>query len=241
MNTSFPRDFATTRWSLVFNAANSQSPGHESALEELCRRYWFPLYAYARHRGTAHADAEDLVQGFIVSQFLRTNFLQDLHSKKGRFRAFLLECFKNYSRNEWKRGCCQKRGGGVDHLPIDWATADEKYQSQLVTAETPNRAYDRAWAVALLEHVLSQLSQEWQAEGKRELFEVLKPCLTRDKDDFSYRAVANRLKLNEEATRAAVMRLRKRYRKLIREEILKTCGPAQLEEEISSLLNAFSH
>lgn len=240
MNTSFPHDFATTRWSLVSNAGNFQSPRHESSLNELCRRYWFPLYAYARNRGNADPDAKDLVQGFFISQFLQTNFLQDLSSKRGRFRAFLLACFKNYSRNEWKRSCCQKRGGRADHLPIDWATADETYQSQLMTAETPDRAYDRAWVVTLLKHVLSQLGQERQAKGKRELFEILRSHLTFDGNDFSYRTAADSLKLSEKAMRKAVERLRERCGELIREEIRKTCPPEAVEQEISSLLNAFS-
>jgi RNA polymerase sigma factor (sigma-70 family) len=239
-NTSSSQDyFATTHWSLVINAGNSQSLRHESALNELCSLYWFPLYAYARHCGNADADAKDLVQGFY-SHFLKKNYLRNLSSENGRFRAFLLACFKNYSRNEWKRNCCQKRGGGADHLPIDWATADETYQSQLMTAETPDRAYDRAWVVTLLKHVLSQLGQEWQAEGKRELFEELKPLLTVDGDDFSYRAAAERLKMSEGATRKEVERLRKRYRELIREEIRTTCAPEAVEQEIWSLLNAFS-
>ena len=240
MNTSFPRDFAATRWSLINNAANTRSPRHESALNELCIRYRDPLYAYARRRGNVEPDVEDLVQGFFISQFLQKNFLQDLNSNKGRFRAFLLACFKNYSRNEWKRSCCQKRGGDADHLPLDWAIADETYKSQLMTAETPDRAYDRAWVVTLLEQVLELLGEEMQAEGKGELFEELKPSLTVDWDDLSYRAAANRLKMREEATRQAAMRLRKRYQKLLRQEILKTCEPAQVEEEIRWLLNVFS-
>jgi RNA polymerase sigma-70 factor (ECF subfamily) len=241
MNASSTQDyFATTRWSLVFDAGNSQSARQESALNELCGRYWFPLYAYARHRGTADADAKDLVQGFFVSQFLQATFLHDLNSKKGRFRAFLLACFKNYLRNEWKRTCCQKRGSGADHLPLDWATADEKYQSQLVTAETPERAYDRAYVATLLEQVLAQLGQEMQDEGNRELFEALRPSLALNGNKFSYPEAAKRLNMSEQGIRQAAIRLRKRYQKLIRQEILKTCDPAQLEEEISSLLNAFS-
>jgi RNA polymerase sigma-70 factor (ECF subfamily) len=239
-NTSSPRDyFSATHWSVVINAGNSQSPRHESALEELCRRYWFPLYAYARHGGTAHADAEDLVQSFY-SHFLKENYLRNLNGKNGRFRAFLLKCFQNHSHNERKRAGCQKRGGGADHLPLDWATADEKYQSQLMTVETPERAYDRAWAVTLLEQVLELLGEEMQAKGKGELFEELKPSLMVDRADFSYGDAANRLKLSEEATRQAAKRLRKRYEELIREEILKTCDPAEFEEEKRSLLNAFS-
>ena len=224
---------------MVFNAGNSQSPQHESALEELCRRYWFPLYAYARHDGTAHADAEDLVQGFFVSQFLQTNFLQDLNSKKGSFRAFLLACFNHYSINEWKRAGRQKRGGGADHLPLDWATADETFQS-FMAAETPEKMYDRAWAVTLLERVLAQLGQKMQANGRRELFEELKPVLAGDRDDFSYRDAAKRLKQSDEALRQRAKRMRERLQELIRHEILKTCDPTQVEEEIRWLLNVFS-
>lgn len=240
MNTLFPRGFATTRWSLVSSAGNSQSPRQESALNELCGRYRFPLYAYARHRGTPHADAEDLVQGFYF-HFLKKNYLRNLSREHGRFRAYLLACFNHYSCNNWKGSRCQKRGGVVEHLSIDGAIADEKYQSQLMTAETPERAYDRAWAVALMEQALSQLGREMQAEGKRELFEILKIRLTVYGVDSSYRTDAERLKRSEAFTRKQAERLRKRYGKLIREEIGKTCDPAQLEEEISSLLNAFSH
>ena len=241
MNTSCPQQdyFPTTHWSVISNAGNSQSPRTESALAQLCRCYWEPLYVYACHGGTAQkADAEDLVQSFFSSHFLKTNFLQDLNSKKGRFRAYLLACFKNHSLNEWKRAGCKKRGGGADHLPFDWATADKKFQSQLMAAETPEGAYDRAWAVTLLEQVLAQLGQEMQDKGKRELFEELKPSLAGDK--LSYWDAAKRLKMSEEALRQAAMRLRKRYQELLVEEILKTCGPAQAEQEIRWLLSVFS-
>jgi RNA polymerase sigma factor (sigma-70 family) len=239
-NTSSPRDyFSATHWSLVINAGNSQSPRHESALEELCRRYWFPLYAYARHGGTAHADAEDLVQSFY-SHFLKENYLRNLNGKNGRFRAFLLKCFQNHSHNERKRAGRLKRGGGADHLPIEWANADEKVQSQLMTAVTPERMFDRAWVVTLLEQVLTQLGQEMQAKGKRELFEELKPVLAGDRDDFSYRDAAKRLKRSEEALRQRAKRMRERLQELIRHEILKTCDPAQVEEEIRYLFSAFS-
>ena len=239
MTTSFSRDyFPTTHWSVINNAGNSQSPRTESALNELCRCYWEPLYVYACHRGTARVDAQDLVQSFFISHFLKTNYLQGLDSKKGRFRAYLLACFKHHSLNEWKRAGCKKRGGGADHLPFDWATADKKFQSQLMAAETPESAYDRAWAVTLLEQVLAQLGQEMQDKGKRELFEVLKPHLAGD--DFSYRDAAKRLKQSEEALRQRAKRMRERLQELIRHEILKTCDPTQVEEEIRWLLNVFS-
>lgn len=208
MNTSFPSYFATTRWSLVTNAGNSQSPRHKSALNDLCGRYWRPLYFCALNRGNAHADAEDLVQGFFYSQFLQPNFLRDVSRKKGRFRAFLRKCFRHYSLNERKRARCQKRGGGAEHLPLDSAIA-------AITAETPECMSDRAWRVALLERVLAQLGQEMHAEGKRELFEELKPSLALDGDKFSYREAAKRLNTTKGALRQARKRLLKRYRELI--------------------------
>jgi DNA-directed RNA polymerase specialized sigma24 family protein len=238
MTTSFSRDyFPTTHWSVINNAGNPQSLLAESALNELCSRYWEPLYVFARQGGTAHANAEDLVQGFF-SHFLKKNYLQDLNREKGPFRAFLLKCFKNYSCNQWKWARCQKRGGGADHLPLDWVNADEKFQSQLMA--TPERMYDRACAITLLNRVLAQLCQEMQAEGKSDRFDALKPSLTLDRDEFDYRAAANRLKLSEEATRKAAERLRERYGELIIQEIRETCDPARVEEEIRWLLDVFS-
>jgi DNA-directed RNA polymerase specialized sigma24 family protein len=238
MNTLSAQDcFPTTHWSVINNAGNYQSPQAESALNDLCDYYWDPLYVYACHRGTARADAQDLVQSFFSSHFLKTNFLQDLNSKNGQFRAYLLACFKNHSRNEWKRARRQKRGGGADHLPIEWVTADEKFQS-LMAAGTPERAYERACALTLLERVLVQLGEEMQDKGQGELFEELRPHL--DGDGFSYRDAAKRLKMSEGATRKAAERLGKLYEKLLLQEIRETCGPAQVEEEIRWLLNVFS-
>ena len=162
-------------------------------------------------------------------------------SNSSRFPlAYLLACFKHHLLNEWTRARRQKRGGGADHLPIDWVDADKKFQSQLMAAATPEQAYDQAWAVTLLERVLAQLGQEMQAKGKRELFEELKPVLAGDRDDFSYRDAAKRLKQSDEALRQRAKRMRERLQELIRHEILKTCDPTQVEEEIRWLLNVFS-
>jgi len=208
-------------------------------LNELCFRYWGPLFAFAHGGGATRANAEDLVQGFF-SHFLQKNYLQDLNREKGLFRAFLLKCFTNYLCNQRKRARCQKRGGGADHLPLDWVNADEKFPSQLMATGTPERMYDRACAINLLNRALARLCQEMQAEGKSDRFEALKPGLTVDRNEFDYRAAANRLKLSEEATRRAAMRLRGRYAELIIQEIRETCGPARVEEEIHWLLNVFS-
>ena len=231
--------FPPTRWSLIVNAGNSQSPRAESSLNELCGRYWFPLYVYARHVGAAHADAQDLVQSFYCD-FLKKNYLRNLDSRKGRFRAFLLKCFQNHARNEWKRACRQKRGGGAEHLPIDSATTVARYQSQLLVYGTPECMFDRAWGFTLLEQVLEELGQEMRTDGKGELFSVLRPGLTVHGDAVDYASAAAHFNKTEEAIRKAAERMRKRYGELLHREILKYCNPAEVEHEIVSLLNAFS-
>jgi RNA polymerase sigma factor (sigma-70 family) len=239
MSDSSPPDyFATTHWSVLISAGSTGTPQSEEALEELCRRYWFPLYAYARHGGTTHADAEDLVQGFF-SHFLRKNYLEPLKREHGRFRAFLMQCFKNHACNEKIRANRQKRGGQIEHVPFDWTDADEKFQSHLQSAETPERLFDQAWVITLLERVLAQLGKEMQAKGKADLFEILKPGLTVE-GGTDYQEIAVRLNLSQEAVRMAAMRLRQHYQELIRLEILETCHPDHVEQEIWTLLNAFS-
>src|SRR5689334_21240803 len=116
---SGPHDvFATTRWTVVLTAGQRHTPQADRALEELCRAYWFPLYAYVRRRGHAKADAEDLVQAFFA-RFLAKNYLEGLSAERGRFRAFLLASLKHFLINEWKRTQRQKRGGGEKLLSLD--------------------------------------------------------------------------------------------------------------------------
>ena len=132
-------------------AGRRHTPQSDGALEELCRTYWFPLYAYVRRRGHTKEDAEDLVQAFFA-RFLEKNYLAALDSEKGRFRAFLLASLKHFLANEWHKSQTQKRGGGATHLSLDWETADAQFQIASVAEPSPDRAFDREWAVALLEN-----------------------------------------------------------------------------------------
>jgi RNA polymerase sigma factor (sigma-70 family) len=232
--------FATTRWTVVVAAGRQASPQAAVALEELCRTYWYPLYAYVRRQGRSREDAEDLTQSFFA-RFLEKNYLDGLRSEKGKFRAFLLAALKHFLANEWDRANRRKRGGGVAPLSLDWQDADTRYQIDPADNLSPDKLYDRAWAVTLLERVIARLRDENVAEGKAKVFERLKPFLMVGKSAIPYGEAATGLGLTEGAVRVAVHRLRRRYRELLREEISQTLSdPAQVEEEMRALFSAFA-
>lgn len=221
-------------------AGRQHSPQSDAALEELCRTYWFPLYAYVRRRSHTKEDAEDLTQAFFA-RLLEKNFLANLAAEKGKFRAFLLAALKHFLANEWDKSQRQKRGGGSAHLSLDWRTADTKFQVAAVNETSPDQAFDREWALALLAKVIERLQKECEADGKMKLFEQLKIFLTAGKDGTAQAEVAKTLGMEEGAVRVAIHRLRKRYRQLLRDEIANTLSDATMvDEEMHALFGAFS-
>jgi RNA polymerase sigma factor (sigma-70 family) len=238
---SAPGDiFATTHWTVVLAAGQRHTPQSDGALEELCRSYWFPLYAYVRRRGHTKEDAEDLTQAFFA-RFLEKNYLADLSAERGRFRAFLLASLKHFLANEWDKAQAQKRGGGVTPLSLDWQTADTKFQVAVTNEPSPDKAFDREWALALLAKVIERMQQECAADGKTKLFEQLKMFLMAGKGETAQSEVARTLGMEEGAVRAAVHRLRKRYRVLLRDEIAQTLmDESQVDEEMRALFGAFT-
>ena len=232
--------FATTHWTVVLAAGQRHTPQSDGALEELCRTYWFPLYAYVRRRGHTKEDAEDFVQEFFA-RFLEKNYLAGLSAERGRFRAFLLAALKHFLANEWDKAQAQKRGGGAAHLSLDWQTADTKFQVAATNEPSPDKAFDREWALALLAKVIERLQQECAADGKAKLFEQLKIFLTAGKGALSHTDAAKKLGMDETAVRVAVHRLRKRYRQLLRDEISQTLADeSQVDEEMRALFGAFA-
>src|SRR5665213_3953075 len=232
--------FATTHWTVVLAAGNRSTPQSVSALEELCRSYWFPLYAYVRRRGHNKEDAEDSVQAFFA-RFLEKNYLAGLSAERGRFRAFLLASLKHFLANEWDKTQAQKRGGGAAHLSLDWQTADTKFQVAATNEPSPDKAFDREWALALLVKVIERLQRECEVDGKIKLFEQLKFFLTAGKGALSHTDAAKKLGMDEAAVRVAVHRLRKRYRVLLRDEIAQTLADAaDVDEEMRALFGAFA-
>ena len=240
-SSSAPGDvFATTHWTVVLAAGQRHTPQADGALEELCKTYWFPLYAYVRRRGHAKADAEDLVQTFFA-KLLEKNFLANLDSEKGKFRAFLLAALKHFLANEWDKSQAQKRGGGAAHFSLDWQTADTKFQVAATNEPSPDKAFDREWALALLAKVIERLQKECAADGKGKLFEQLKTFLIDGGGDSAQAEVAKSIGMEEGAVRVAIHRLRKRYRVLLRDEIAHTLSDdAMVEAEMRALFGAFA-
>ena len=233
--------FVTTHWSLVVSARDRQSPQSAAALEKLCRAYWYPLYAYVRRSGQSKENAEDLTQAFFA-RLLEKNYLDSARQERGRFRSFLLMALKYFLANEWERAHARKRGGFQTQLSLDTDLAERKFQSEIAAAEIPpDRAFERRWALTLLEQTMSRLRSEFKRSGKISEFERLKIFLTADKKEIPYAKTAGELDMSESALRVAVHRLRKRYRELFREEIAHTLAEGEsVDEEMRYLLSVLS-
>jgi RNA polymerase sigma-70 factor (ECF subfamily) len=232
--------FRTTHWSAVLTARNKDSSAARAALGELCRAYWYPLYAYIRRRGNAPADAEDLTQGFF-ERLLEKDFLGDLTPGMGRFRSFLLAALKHYLANEWHRSQTQKRGGGCVIFSFDNQAPEERYQYEPVEEVTPESLFEQRWAMTTLERVLERLREEFAAGEKAELFDELKVFLLADESASSYAEIGSRTGLKEGTVKVAVHRLRRRYGELLRAEIAETVeDPGEVEDEVRHLFTALS-
>lgn len=214
-----PRVFPNTRWSIVLTA-RKQSPESAAALEAVCRAYWHPLYCYARRNGHAPHDAQDLTQEFF-QHLLQKRWLDDADREKGRLRTFLIVAMKRFLGKERRRAQAQRRGGGQAGVSFDTSLAESRLASDSQTL-TPDEAFDREWAVTLLELAISRLRAEFAKAGRDDNFDVLKGCLLADRGGIDHAALALQLGVNEGAARVAVHRLRKRFREIFREEISQT-------------------
>lgn len=232
--------FVTTQWSAVLAAGRSDTTHARSALEQLCRHYWHPLYAYVRRAGYSREEAEDLTQEFYA-RLLAQNTVAKADPERGRFRSFLLASLKNFLANEWEKARAQKRGGGVQHFPLEFDTAETRIIEPVAPGDTPDCAFDRQWALALLDVVLGKLRREYTDAGRDELFLGLKDTLAGGRAEIPYRDLGAQLSLSEGAVKVAAHRLRQRYRGLLREEIANTvAGPVEAEEELRHLFSALS-
>jgi RNA polymerase sigma-70 factor (ECF subfamily) len=220
----------------VLAARGDAAAEARTALETLCRAYWYPLYAYLRRMGQAPHDAEDLVQEFF-SRLLEKEWLHGADPAKGRFRTFLLVALKRFTAKEWQRTLAQKRGGSLIHLPLDTTDAEQRYGSEPVEAFAADDIYERRWALTILDQALENLAAEYTRAGKEAEFTCLKRWLTADRGAIPYPEVAAELQNSEGAVRVAVHRLRKRFRQLFREAIASTLAEGEdLEEELRHLV-----
>lgn len=239
-NAAEPARFATTRWSVVLHAGRSDSTGTNDALANLCRTYWFPLYAHVRRRGHRPHDAEDLTQAFFA-RLLAQRTLARADPARGRFRSFILAVLDRFLADEWDKVRAQKRGGGQAFVSLDVAAAERRLELEAADNGSPDRAFDRRWANALLEDVLQQLQSEYAAAGRAGLFEALKPTLVGIRESQPYAELAARLGSSEGALKVAVHRLRKRYRELLEAGIADTVTtPEEANEEKRHLLRALA-
>jgi RNA polymerase sigma-70 factor (ECF subfamily) len=232
-----PSQFATTHWSLVLAARDRAEPGADEALAGLCSLYWYPLYAYVRRRGHGADEAHDLTQEFFA-RLLERDFLAGVDRGKGKFRAFLLAACSHFLANERDRVRAKKRGGGRAILSLSAADAEGRYSAEPADALTPEKLFERRWAMALLQQVMTRLRDEFEAKDKGRLFDRLRGFLVGEKG-AGYRQAADELGLSEGAVKVAVHRLRQRYRELLHAEIGRTVGaPEEVEEEVRALFAA---
>src|SRR5580658_4890441 len=230
--------FPTTRWTLVVAAGDPQRKDARSALVSLCENYWYPLYAYLRRRGYSPDEAQDLTQEFFV-RVLEGRYLDRADPEKGRFRSFILTSLKFFVADEEDRHRARKRGGGV-LVPLEFSSGEERYQREPAHHETPERIFERRWALSLLDRVVERLRNEFVHHGRPEHFERLKVFLL-GQSDAPYALLAREMKTSEGALKVAIHRLRKRYRELFRQEIADTVAdPADVESELRFLAAALT-
>ena len=230
---SGPSQFPTTRWTQVIAAGDPRRKEARLALVSLCENYWYPLYAYLRRRGYPSDRAQDLTQEFFV-RVLEGRYLDRAEPEKGRFRAFLLTSLKFFVADEEDRGRAHKRGGGVV-VPLEFSSGEERYRREPAHDETPERIFERRWALSVLDRVVENLRNEFVQHGRPEHFERLKVFLL-GQADAPYAALAQELNTSEGALKVAIHRLRKRYRELFRQEIADTVAdPREVESELRYL------
>jgi RNA polymerase sigma factor (sigma-70 family) len=225
--------FSATHWTIVY-AARKDSP---EALETLYKRYWQPLYAYIRRSGHSDEDAKDLVQGFFC-ELLSRDFLKNVTPEKGKFRSFLLACYKNYASNVRQHEGALKRGGGLTVLPLEIQGLEGAYTLEPPDDLTPEKLYLRRWALRLIEDVLAEVAAEYN--DRAEIFRIIEPFL-RQEAEASYREAAQQLGMSENAFKQAVFRLREFYKSRLRFHVAQTLSPGEdVEQEIKELLAALS-
>ena len=230
--------FAATRWTMVLTAGHwPAGTAAQRAMGELARVYWFPLYAYLRRKGNSPPNAEDLVQGFFA-RLLEKDALAAVDRSKGKFRSFLLAALQNFLANEWDKSHALKRGGGRQILALDALDAEASYAAEPADQLSPERVFERRWALAVLEQVLTRLRNEYagRGQGQADVFAALEHLLLGGQSS-TYARLAEPLGMTEGAIKVAGHRLRRRYRELLRQEIAQTVSdPALVDEEIRQLL-----
>jgi RNA polymerase sigma-70 factor (ECF subfamily) len=232
--------FPTTCWSRVAAAGGRAAPGAREALAGLCAAYWYPIYAFIRRRGNDPDRALDLTQDYFA-RLLERGTVAAADPARGRFRSFLLADCTRFLADRREHDGAAKRGGGVAPLSIDARDAEGRYTREPAHGRTPERLFERSWALALLDAVLARLRAEYEGSGRGAAFEILKVTLTEAPGSVPHAELARRLGSTAGAAQVAVHRLRRRYRDLVREAIAATVADeADVEGEIRDLFAALA-
>lgn len=226
--------FHTTRWSLVQRAAAGDREAARRALDELCELYWPPLYAFARRRGLPEPEALDAVQSFCT-QLLERGGVDGADRDRGRFRSYLLGAFRHHQDNLRRHDRAARRGGSSVRWSLD--DAEHRYGERATAEESPERAFERGWAMALLGRATGRLRDEYAARGRQQLLAWLEPALLGAEDTVPHQHIADELQTSEGAVKAALHRMRRRMGELIREEVAQTVmDSGEVDAELQHLL-----
>lgn len=226
------REFGSTDWSMV---RQLDGPDAELALAKLCEQYWQPLYAYVRTKVRDVHKAQDLTQGFFAHVVAKDS-LRQAAPERGRFRSFVLASLKNFMANDYAAENAQRRGGNFRHVPLDFDNGDQHFSRVAADSMSPDRVFERAWTLTLLDRVSERLRAEHAAAGELDRFEALKQTLTPVVRGSTYDEIAEALEVTPAGARQAASRLRKRYRELLRLEVGRTLEDNDdIEDEIRKM------
>ncbi|MGK0190637.1 MAG: DNA-directed RNA polymerase specialized sigma24 family protein [Verrucomicrobiales bacterium] len=232
--------FPSTHWSLVKVAQQGSETEVRQAMETICQRYWYPIYAYLRHSGHAPPDAEDLTQGFF-HRLISEKALLAASEGRGRLRSYLLGVLKHHLSDQKRHNEALKRGGGLKIVSFDETVAEQRYALEPRDLNSPDKLFDRAWAVSVLTDATAKLREAFLEGDNEEGFRHLSEFLPMGDNDTPYRDIANRMGVNEKAVRLQVHRMRQRYRRIIEDEVRQTVAdPAEIQEELDHLMAMMS-
>ncbi len=241
-----PRNFITTRWSLVLTSADLAGDDQKArqALSELCRIYWRPIFSFVCRRGHSAEDAQDLTQDFFL-MMLEGNWLKNADPHRGRFRSLLLKSLQNFLNDAASKKSARKRGGDVRFVSWDDWMAEAPSQltvsARSLESWPAERLFDLRWAATVVEQALHRLREECESQGCLRAFEALRPCLGAEREDVSYPTLSQTLGVPEATVKRLVHRLRQRYRDLLRDEVADTVtNPAEIDDEIRHLCSVLA-
>lgn len=235
-----PANFMSTQWSVVCCAGDSKLPDARQALSSLCVVYWYPIYSFFRRQVSTASEAEDLTQGFFA-HLLEKKLIARVDRDKGRFRTYLLTCCHNYLANRRKYERAKRRSGDKFAESIDAVSAEERYRVEPSDGMTPDALFDRQWAIAVIHQAMTALEKEYRESNELDLFQRLKPVLTKDPEVATYAEIAADLGTTENVIKKSVIQARQRFRELLRAQVSDMLGsPDEVDEEIRELFKALS-